>query len=595
VTIRARLILTLLLVGISFTVASVAIVHRSLEQAAVQRAEGDLAAKITGVEHCFAGMRQSLRVATASIARDPDVVAFLQDPGRNPGNAKVALRTARSLSEADALLLLSPDGTPLLADGPLAVREAVIDDDALGSMLVRGHGTWWTIVEQTPLAATIAPVTEGKQRFGLVVAIYALNSVKPLKITVGAELGATYDSDVLEHTFGHEHGSDAEAVLRLPDQPGGRRVAVGSQRYLMRQIRLDDRLVLGVLVPLGAASSRELFKTLSLIGVIAMAVAAVMLWFSSRAITGPLERLVTFARNAAAGELRPVERHAAVPEIAVLEDALNDWLRQQQRSLEHGEADCRAGRDREIDRWIQRSMLPTMPEVAGYDLALGSWRAADAGGDCCEAVLCDHGELWIAVGEVATRSLRAGMLATLLHGCLEAAVRTAPAAPPSHILGALDDVLTGYVQRAGWEHTFVALRLLRLGPDGGLAFAGAHEEMLLLRAGAETCEPLDWCGAWLGLGRSGERDDPDGKLHLAAGDTLLLYTDGLLAAQDDTARTFGAERIIETLLDSRGQPARVVSERLLGRWERFAHRRPDDATLVVIRRRQGTADPPLTP
>jgi len=362
----------------------------------------------------------------------------------------------------------------------------------------------------------------------------------------------------------------------------------------MRRIPLGDRLALSVLVPFETASSGELLETLSLIGVIAMAVAAVLLWLSSRAVTVPLERLVTFARDAAAGELRPVERHAAVPEIAVLEDALNDWLRQQERLFELHEAEGRSDRDQEIDRWFQRSVLPQLPQLAGYDLAVGSWRAAEAGGDCCEAILCDDGVLWIAVGEVAARSLRAGILATLLHGSLETAVRAAPAAPPTRVLAVLDDVLARYIERVGWDRTFVAVRLLRIGPDGCVAYAGAHGEMLLSSADGASCEPLDWHGAWLGLGQVGDRDDPDGELTLGAGDTLLLYTDGVSAAQDSSARLFGAERIARALAEARDHPARVLVERLMGQWEQWADRRLDDATIVVVRRRHGADDTSVT-
>ena len=594
VTIRTRLILTLLLVGIPCTLASVAIVHQSMGRAARLRTEGLLAEKVASVQIHIAESQHSMKVAAELLAAEADVVAKLRVPHHPSLDAWAGLRAARGLSTADALVLLDPRGGTVLCEGPPPLCDVLANDDTTQQTLIRGTGAWWTVTDRTAVAVTMRPVTHEDRRVGLVVAAHVLDSLLPLEAAVGADLGLTFDGEVLAHTFDPEFGSAAEAVLLLPPQPEARRVAVDDQRYLMQQLPLAERLDLGVLVPLEPAGSYELFRALALLGVFAMLLAAVMLGFSSRAIGRPLERLVTFARNAADGDLRPVERHAAIPEIAVLEDALNDWLRLQLRRGELDDDDSREGRDREIDRWIQRSMLPSMPAMAGYDLSLGSWRAADAGGDCCEAILCENGVLWIAIGEAATRSLRAGMLATLLHGCLEAAVRTAPAAPPSHILAALDHVLTGYLQRAGWNDTFVALRLLRLGPDGGLAYAGAHEEMLLLRAESESCEQLDWRGAWLGLGMTGKHDDPDGKLHLGVGDTLLLYTDGVLAAQDGAARLFGTKRIAQTLTEARGQPARVVSERLMDRWERWARRHQDDATLLVIRRRHGTSEPSLT-
>jgi serine phosphatase RsbU (regulator of sigma subunit) len=307
---------------------------------------------------------------------------------------------------------------------------------------------------------------------------------------------------------------------------------------------------------------------------------------SSRSILHPIDQLVAIARRAAAGDNSPVRQHTDIPEIAVLEDALTDLLRQQQRLIKQTRDEARRERDVEIGAWIQDSVTPESLALPGLDLAAGTWRDPDASGDYYDLFEAG-GELWLAIGDVAARGLRAGMLATLLHGSVRAAIEVDPEASPSAVLRALDPLFSRYLTTVGWSETFIALRLVRLSPDGTVRYAGAHEEMLLQRAGEQSTALHQWHGAWLGLGDDGLADDPDGELSLAPGDTLVLFTDGLLGAVDATGRYFGMAGLTKIIERSSGHPSRVVRDRLMTAWSEWVAAPGDDATVIVVRRRAG--------
>src|SRR5262249_17802843 len=105
---------------------------------------------------------------------------------------------------------------------------------------------------------------------------------------------------------------------------------------------------------------------------------------------------------------------------------------------------------------------------------------------------------------------------------------------------------------------------------------------LLLRRGESAFEPLRNCGPPLGM-----MDDISyvpRSIALAPGDLLLLYTDGVTEAENAHSTQFGMERLEQTILEMRGQPARRVVEHVMRRVAEFAKGAPqsDDITCVVV-------------
>jgi sigma-B regulation protein RsbU (phosphoserine phosphatase) len=74
---------------------------------------------------------------------------------------------------------------------------------------------------------------------------------------------------------------------------------------------------------------------------------------------------------------------------------------------------------------------------------------------------------------------------------------------------------------------------------------------------------------------------------LEAGDRLLVYTDGLVEAENPRGEAFGEARLGEFITTHEDLPAEQFAERLLDevlRWpkSRSARAQADDITLVVI-------------
>ncbi len=222
---------------------------------------------------------------------------------------------------------------------------------------------------------------------------------------------------------------------------------------------------------------------------------------------------------------------------------------------------------------LERALHPPLPPVPGLELActyLSADEGAPAGGDLHDAVVLADGRLYLLVLDalghgVATThdALRlvhaARLLVTGGTGIGELAARLDAAADPpimATLVAALLDPATGRLE---------------------VAAAGHPPPLLLRRDGSSAW--LDSTGRGTGYPRAGTDRVVTGQL--GRGDTLLLYTDGLVEAHRDIVD--GLDRLPQVARALRMRDVHVLAEQTAATMLRGAVRRDD--TLVVAARR----------
>jgi sigma-B regulation protein RsbU (phosphoserine phosphatase) len=164
-------------------------------------------------------------------------------------------------------------------------------------------------------------------------------------------------------------------------------------------------------------------------------------------------------------------------------------------------------------------------------------------------------------------------------------VRSQPAARPRDLIVALNRVLYDTTRNRMGGERHMTLSLLRYHRDGRVVHAGAHMDLVLLRAGAADCELLPTPGTWLAVVDEVGPVTVDSELRLAAGDLLLAYTDGLTEAMRPDGTLFGEERLCAAVLAARrGSPAEIVRA-ILDAVAAWRNRQEDDVTVVAMRYR----------
>jgi GAF domain-containing protein len=234
---------------------------------------------------------------------------------------------------------------------------------------------------------------------------------------------------------------------------------------------------------------------------------------------------------------------------------------------------------RHVAEVLQQSMLPTLPEVPGVELAARYLPAADrveVGGDWYDAFVQPDGDLVAAIGDVAGHDIEAaatmGQLRNLVRG--DAYGRDDPV---DELMTHLDRAIQGLPVPT--VASAVLARVRPAAPGLRLSWCNAGHPPPLLIPAEGPVQVLDGTrGALLGLARTPRRTRRE--LTLAAGDTLLLHTDGLIERRDRPIDEGQAE-LIEQLAGTAPLPLAALCDRLLA----AAPRREDDIALLALRAR----------
>jgi len=196
---------------------------------------------------------------------------------------------------------------------------------------------------------------------------------------------------------------------------------------------------------------------------------------------------------------------------------------------------CAFEEDLNLACQIQQGLLPTR------DFASGSWKAAYhyepvglVSGDYCDLVVTEDAVYFI-LGDVAGKGVAASMLMVHLHAMFRTLISVRLPLPS----------LVSRASRVFCESTpmghYATLVCGRASASGEVEICNAgHLPPLFISDG--SIQPIEATGLPLGL--FCDEQFSTVKLHLAAGDKLLLYTDGLSEAQNASGMEYGTERLI---------------------------------------------------
>jgi serine phosphatase RsbU (regulator of sigma subunit) len=240
-------------------------------------------------------------------------------------------------------------------------------------------------------------------------------------------------------------------------------------------------------------------------------------------------------------------------------------------------------RDLEIARDIQRSLVPAAaPIVAGVDIAFATRPANTVSGDYYDAFVRDqpggNGRLFLVVADVAGKSIPAA----LLMATIQASLRSLAVSPLS-----LGDLVRG-LNRYACANSLAGARFTTafLGEwDGALQTlayinAGHNAPMVKRRSGA--IERLEAGGLPLGIMANGVYDS--GQIVLEPGDLLVVFTDGVVEAENASELEFGEPRLLECVQTVAPKRANDALRAILSSVD--AHvgrtRQHDDITALVL-------------
>ncbi len=236
---------------------------------------------------------------------------------------------------------------------------------------------------------------------------------------------------------------------------------------------------------------------------------------------------------------------------------------------------------------IQASFLPEeLPHVPGWQLAAALKPARETSGDFYDVIPLSNGRLGIVVADVADK----GVGAALYMALTRTLIRTYAAdhdGRPDKVLGATNQRIL-MDARAG---LFVTVFYGILDPASGtLTYgnAGHPPPYLLSGANGDATRALGGNGMALGIVEDAAWENH--VVQLAPETALLLYTDGVVDAQNHHKQLFGKARMLasaQAVADSSawtGTRAEAIKEAMMTGVHEFVADAPqfDDITLMVV-------------
>jgi len=229
-------------------------------------------------------------------------------------------------------------------------------------------------------------------------------------------------------------------------------------------------------------------------------------------------------------------------------------------------------------RNIQNNLLPkSIPQAKDYEIAAMTQPVRYVGGDYFDVVRISETLTVLCIGDVSGK----GMPAALLMSSLQAALKPLmwDTQSPREVCRRLNRILCEITPVGKFVSFFYAVLDSK---DNRLTYCNAgHNPPVLVRANGVASE-LNAAGAVLGQFPDWVYEQSD--LQLRPGDTLMLFTDGLVEASDRDDEPFGEERLTGIARENRAAGAEGLKTLLMqAASEHCGGRFQDDASMIVLR------------
>jgi serine phosphatase RsbU (regulator of sigma subunit)/anti-sigma regulatory factor (Ser/Thr protein kinase) len=251
-------------------------------------------------------------------------------------------------------------------------------------------------------------------------------------------------------------------------------------------------------------------------------------------------------------------------------------VREQQAEIRTRE---RLEQELRVARLIQQTLLPKdVPHRAGWQVAAYYQPARAVGGDFYDFLDLDNGKLGLIVGDVTDKGVPAALLMATTRSILRTAAQSGRS--PGQVLGRANDLLCPDVP----PKMFVTCLYAVLDVETGqLVYANAGHDLPQQRHASGDVSELRARGMPLGLmpGMAYEERETC----LEPGDSLLLYSDGIVEAHDPARAMFGFPRLASLMRAHTGSGSLI--DYLLADLAQFTGpdwEQEDDVTMVTIER-----------
>ncbi|MBN2556422.1 MAG: SpoIIE family protein phosphatase [Anaerolineales bacterium] len=237
-------------------------------------------------------------------------------------------------------------------------------------------------------------------------------------------------------------------------------------------------------------------------------------------------------------------------------------------------------REMELSRQAQKSILPLhSPDQLGYDFGSLIVPARAVGGDFYDFIPMGDEQLCIAIGDISDKGLPAALFMAVTFSLVRAETGRSP-----NRRTILENV-NSFLLKMDAKMFVTLLYCILDFKSGALGYSRAgHLPPIVINPDGTIMDLPVELGQPLGIFREFSIDQQE--FIIPAGGLVLLYSDGLLEAVDETGRPFGVGRVRDILVAHRHKSAGTICKELWHAVQSYSGEllHQDDFTTVIIKR-----------
>lgn len=237
-----------------------------------------------------------------------------------------------------------------------------------------------------------------------------------------------------------------------------------------------------------------------------------------------------------------------------------------------------------IAKSVQKSLLPSeLKNNESFDITAYSMAADEVGGDYYDILEPGNGIYNLIIGDVSGKGTSAAFNMAQMRGIFHSLAQEISS--PSIFIKQANAAMGRCLEKT----SFITAFYFQINtPENKLLYCRAgHCPALYYSKKEKKVYALEGDGLGLGIIRNSEYDQyvEETTMSYAAGDVLLLYTDGITEAKNSDNQQYGYEGIEESLLRYTDQPIEIIKEGLINDLIEFldGNKLDDDYTLAIVR------------
>lgn len=299
----------------------------------------------------------------------------------------------------------------------------------------------------------------------------------------------------------------------------------------------------------------------------------------------PLSKVAKQVTNLLTGKTFRRVTPTTIDEVGVFTHFFNEITQDLEKISYDVKERRRMSSELDIASNIQRDVLPKeAPEAPGLDVVAKTRSAAEVGGDTFDFLTsADGNQVFIYIGDVTGHGVPAGLIMMMVDTIVTSMVYQG-VSNGQELIAHTNYLLFPRISSRLFM-TSVMLRWDKLNQQMYYTGAG-HEHILIYRKKTEEVEAIASGGIALGMIPDVGKIVQEKPISLEIGDCLVLYTDGVTEAKNQTDEMYGLERIQKALKKNGYKPSvEAVFDGITKDFSDFVEEyvQVDDITMIVIK------------